>query len=85
MFVIPNFFSDAFKDSIGLILPLFIIFVGIEIFESFFTQKISNLLNFSKKWGPLIGACVAVIPQCGFSVIATALYIEGFLSITLLA
>ena len=83
---IPEFVKDALKDSISLIPFLFIIFVLIEIFESYFSHKINTIVKYSKGIGPIVGAIVAVIPQCGFSVIASTLYIKKFISAgTLLA
>ena len=86
----PEYFMDAlidaFKDSVNLVPFLFIIFVFIEVFEQFFSHKINTFLKFSKGIGPVIGTLAAVVPQCGFSVIASTLYIRKFISTgTLLA
>ena len=65
---------------------LFAIFVFIEIFESYFSKKIHVILKYSQKIGPLIGTCLAIIPQCGFSIVAAMLYVRKFISTgTLLA
>lgn len=79
--VLPEFLADAFVDSIKLIPALFLIFVIIELFEEKFSQKIATFMQYSKKAGPIIGALIAIIPQCGFSVIASTLYIKRFISI----
>ena len=86
----PEYFNDAFidavKDSVSLIPFLFVIFVFIEVFEQFFSHKINAFLRFSKGIGPIIGTLAAIVPQCGFSVIASTLYIRRFISVgTLLA
>ena len=84
--MIPEFAQDAIKDSINLIPWLFIIFVFIEIFESYFSKKIHIILKYSQKVGPLVGTCLAIIPQCGFSIVAAMLYVKKFISTgTLLA
>ena len=84
--MIPDFALDAIKDSINLIPWLFIIFVFIEIFENYFSKKIHLILKYSQKVGPLIGTCLAIIPQCGFSIVAAMLYVKKFISTgTLLA
>ena len=86
IFHVPEFLEEAIAESINLIPFLFIIFVFIEIFENYFSEKIENLSLSSRLWGPLIGSCLASIPQCGFSIIATVLYIRKFISLgTLLA
>ena len=71
-----NFIKDALIDSLGLLPFLFIIFILIEIFENYFSQKAHNIPQYSKNLGPLIGAILASLPQCGFSVIATILYLK---------
>lgn len=68
--------KDAICDSVHLIPFLFLIFLLIEIFENYFSHKIKNISGYSKKVGPLVGAVLAGLPQCGFSVIATPLYIN---------
>ena len=73
---IADWAKDAICDSVHLIPFLFIIFVFIEIFENYFSNKIKNISGYSKKVGPLIGAVLAGLTQCGFSVIATPLYIN---------
>lgn len=79
-------FTDAMKDSIALVPFLFVIFIFIEVFEQFFSHRISNFVKYAKNIGPIIGTLVAVVPQCGFSVIASTLYIRKFISAgTLLA
>lgn len=84
--LIPDFAADAIIDSLKLIPWLFVIFVFIEIFESYFSKKIHLILKYSQKVGPLLGACLAIIPQCGFSIVAAMLYVKKFISTgTLLA
>jgi len=73
---IADFVKDAICDSVHLVPFLFIIFLFIELFETYFSNKIKNISNYSKKVGPLIGSFLAGLPQCGFSVIATPLYIN---------
>lgn len=83
---IPAFISDAIIDSLKLIPFLLIIFVLIEIFENYFSHKIANIVSFSKKIGPVLGAILATIPQCGFSVIMTTLFIKKYITMgTLIA
>lgn len=83
---IPEFVQDAFLDCIKLIPSLLIIFAIIEIFENFFANKIANIVSFSKKLGPILGSILAIIPQCGFSVLMTTLFIKKYITIgTLLA
>ncbi|MGN0015147.1 MAG: putative manganese transporter [Candidatus Gastranaerophilaceae bacterium] len=83
---IPEFAADAIADSINLLPFLFIIFVFIELFEHYFSKKIVSFLRYSKKIGPVIGAVCAIVPQCGFSIVASVLYVKRFISVgTLIA
>lgn len=77
----PDFIADAVIDSIKLIPFLFVIFVFIEIFENNYSKKITTFLKFSEKIGPIAGALFAIIPQCGFSIVATLLYVRKFVSL----
>lgn len=76
----------AFLDSLKLLPVLFLAYVLIEFIE----LKTSKTLEKSKLlkggYAPLIGASAGLIPQCGFSVIATDLYAKRKISVgTLLA
>lgn len=72
--------SDAICDSVHLIPFLFVIFLFIELFEHYYYYKLEHLNKLSKKYGPIICALIATMPQCGFSVIATPLYLNKFIS-----
>ncbi|MBR1908368.1 arsenic efflux protein [bacterium] len=86
VFNIPEFLHEPIAESINLIPFLFIIFVFIEISENYFSEKIENLSLSSRIWGPFIGSCLASLPQCGFSIIVTVLYLKKFVSLgTLIA
>ena len=85
-----NLFLDILKDSVLdslKILPLiFLIYVLIEVIESknSANEKLKRLL--SSKCAPVFGATIGIIPQCGFSVVATGLYKDGYIMLgTLIA
>lgn len=63
---------DALIDVLKLIPFLFVSFVIMELIE----HKMKNKKNISKmnKYGPLAGATLGIIPQCGFSALASNLY-----------
>lgn len=65
---------DAICDSVHLLPFLFAVFLIIELLEFYYADKINLLLKKSGKSGILVGSLAAVIPQCGFSVIASSLY-----------
>jgi len=79
-------FIDALIDSLKAVPLLLIIYIGIELLEYKFGDKIREKVEKSGKAGPLIGTIAGIFPQCGFSVVATALFTQKLLTIgTLLA
>ena len=72
---------DTIIDVLKLIPFLFIAFLLIEVLEHKLTNKNKNIITKSKKFGPVIGAFLGIIPQCGFSVMGTNLYITRIISL----
>ena len=66
--------TDAICDSVHLLPFLFIVFLVIELLEFYYADKINHILKKTGKSGVLAGSLAAIIPQCGFSVIASSLY-----------
>lgn len=71
----------SLKDNLKLLPFLFIAFLIIELIEHKFNNKTKNFIKKSGKFGPVIGSLLGVIPQCGFSVVATNFYITRVISI----
>ncbi len=76
----PDWLADAIIDSIHILPFLFFIFLLIEIIEYFYSEKINNFMKKSEKTAPLVGGLAAIIPQCGFSIIASTLYLRKFIT-----
>ena len=72
---------DTIVDSLKLIPFLLVAFLIIELLEHKLNNKTKNIITKSKKIGPIIGSLLGVIPQCGFSVIATNLYITRIITL----
>ncbi len=78
--------KHTLSDIIGLIPFLLIAFILIEYIEHKLSDKSKKVISKSGKFGPVIGGLLGLIPQCGFSVIATNLYITRIVSLgTLIA
>lgn len=78
--------EHSILDTIKLIPFLLIAFLIIELIEHKLSKKTQKLISKSGKLGPLFGSILGLIPQCGFSVIATNLYATRILSLgTLIA
>ncbi len=77
---------DTILDCLKIIPFLFIAFLIIEFFEHKLSHKTENTIKKAGKFGPLIGSILGALPQCGFSVLATNLYITRIISLgTLIA
>ena len=79
-FGMSEWLCDAIIDSFHILPLLFFVFFIIEILEFFYADKINDFMKKSEKSAPLIGSLAAIIPQCGFSVIASTLYIRKFIT-----
>jgi len=73
--------QETLLDTIKLIPFLFIAFLIIELIEHKLTNKNKKILTKTKKYGSILGSLLGVIPQCGFSVMATNLYITRIVSL----
>jgi hypothetical protein len=79
-------FLDALMDTVKMVPLLLVIYIGIELVEYKFGNKIIAMVQKAGIAGPVIGALAGSLPQCGISVVATALYTQRLVTIgTLLA
>lgn len=77
---------DTLQDVIKLVPFLFLAFLIIELIEHKLSNKSKKTIAKSGKFGPLFGSLLGLIPQCGFSVMATNLYVTRIISLgTLIA
>lgn len=77
---------DTLIDSFKLLPFLFLTFLLIEFFEHGLDKKSKNIISKAGRFGPIIGSFLGIIPQCGFSVAATNLYVTRIISLgTLIA
>ena len=73
--------KDTILDTIKLLPFLFVAFLIIEFIEHKLNNKQENIVAASGKFGPIIGSLLGAVPQCGFSVLATNLYITRIISL----
>ena len=72
---------DTLLDIIKVIPFLFVAFLIIEYTEHKLSHKNANIIKKAGKTGPIFGSILGVIPQCGFSVLATNLYITRIITL----
>ena len=68
-------------DTLKLFPFLFIAFLIIELIEHKFSKKTIRIVEKSGKLGPLLGGILGCFPQCGFSVLATNLYVTRIITL----
>ncbi len=86
MELIIHTIEHALSDCLRMLPFLFAAFLLIEALEHYSGNLSARVMEKVGKAGPLVGALVGCVPQCGFSVMAANLYAGGVVSVgTLLA
>ena len=62
--------EHAIIDSIKVLIVVIIL----NIIISFFEGKLANKINKDSKLSTLIGSLIGIVPQCGFSIVASDMY-----------
>lgn len=79
-------FMDALIDTGKLVPLLAAVYFVVAFLEYRYGNRMGRLMASFGEMGPLVGAFFGCIPQCGFSVLASALYVKRVISVgTLLA
>ena len=73
-FGVLGIFSDTLTDALKMLPFLFAAFCIMEFLEHHTGEKLSRFFARSGKAGPLLGAVLGCVPQCGFSVLSANLY-----------
>lgn len=73
--------KEAIIDTLKLLPFLLLTFIAIEIFEHKFGKRFDDRIKNAGKYGPIIGAALGIIPQCGFSVMAVGFYSQGYITL----
>lgn len=86
MHFIIHILEHTIIDTVKILPFLFLAFLLIEALETISEKYHQMILEKGGKAGPVAGALLGCIPQCGFSVMASDLYSGGLISVgTLLA
>lgn len=77
---------DALKDTALVIPILYLAYLLVSYFSHSQNHKYSRILHHTKKAGPMFGAFLGCVPQCGFSSVISSLYSKRVVSLgTLMA
>ncbi|MCD7745145.1 MAG: arsenic efflux protein [Lachnospiraceae bacterium] len=71
---------DSLIDCAKLLPFLFLSYLAVEYMEHRMSDRSREWIYRAGKAGPLIGALIGVIPQCGFSAAAAGLFAAGIVS-----
>jgi len=66
--------EHTLTDTIRLVPFLFITYIIMELIEHYAGEKTENIIKKSGKLGPVLGALLGIIPQCGMSAVAANFY-----------
>lgn len=72
---------DTLIDGLKILPFLWVAFLLIELLEHKFSKQSKRIVEKSGKLGPLLGAVLGCFPQCGFSVMATNLYVTRIITL----
>ena len=75
-----NVILGALRDTLGMLPILFGVYLVLEFVEAKWQQRIVDAVEGAGHVGPLVAAAGGAIPQCGFSVMASALYTQRLLT-----
>lgn len=67
----------TFWDTLSLIPFLFATYLVMEALEHRAGEKVNRFISTSGKYGPLTGAIIGLVPQCGFSAATASLFGTG--------
>lgn len=86
MEMLEHVLHHAWEDSIKILPFLFVTYLVMEYLEEKMTGKTKQILLKTEKTGPIWGALLGILPQCGFSTVASNLYAGRMITVgTLLA
>ena len=81
-----EFLTEALIDTLKLLPLLVVIYFVVSFLEYRYGDRMGSVLTRFGIFNPVIGALFGCIPQCGFSVVGSALYVKRLISVgTLLA
>lgn len=72
--------TDTVTDCLRLLPFLFAAYLAMEFIEERAEEKTVALVHAAGNWGPVIGAGLGVVPQCGFSAAVANLYAGGIIT-----
>ena len=66
--------ADSVIDTLKLLPVLFVTYLAMEALEHFASNKVREAVERAGAAGPVVGALLGALPQCGFSAMAATLF-----------
>lgn len=80
MQIIADILAESFLDTVRLLPFLFLTYLVMEYLEDRAEEKTTETIRKAGRFGPLCGALLGLLPQCGFSAAASGLYAGGVIT-----
>lgn len=74
MALFTDIFLDAWHDTFALIPFLFVTYLVLELLEHAAGERVDAAVRRAGAAGPVVGAVLGIVPQCGFSAMGATLY-----------
>ena len=74
MDLLLHFMEHALEDTLALVPFLFVTYIALEALEHAAGARTNAVVRRAGAAGPVVGALLGVVPQCGFSAMAATLY-----------
>ena len=74
MDLLLHFIEHALEDTLALVPFLFVTYIALEALENAAGARANAVVRRAGAAGPVAGALLGVVPQCGFSAMAATLY-----------
>lgn len=74
MDLLLHFIEHALEDTLALVPFLFVTYIALEALEHAAGNRANAVVRRAGAAGPVAGALLGVVPQCGFSAMAATLY-----------
>lgn len=71
---LADFIKESLITSIKFVPWLYFLYYAIELLERFFMKRVHLLVKLIKRFGPIFGAAISIVPECGYQVIASTFY-----------
>ena len=74
MDLLLHFMEHALEDTLALVPFLFVTYIALEVLEHAAGNRANAVVRRAGAAGPVAGALLGIVPQCGFSAMAATLY-----------